>query len=241
MTIVLGIVGIFILLNVVSLVKKRYNDPYRDIFFIMGKPGSGKSTYFVNKILQYEKKNKKLLKKGKQPWAIYSDTPINIPGVRIFDPLDLAKCYPDEKSVLFIDEISLVWDARKFKQFDSGVSEFMKLHRHAKVVIYCASQNFDCDKRIRDLCTHFHIVKQFLGVFCLVRPVKTIFPIFTEAQDDKGSQITSGYEWASIFEWKLFYMPKCFKYFNTRSLPERPPLPYKEVQASAENSRISAG
>lgn len=223
-------IGIFVFLSVFSLIARHFKDPYRDIYFCMGKPGSGKSTYFVNRILYYKKQNEKILKKGGVPWSIYSDTPINIEGVRLFNPKELANCWPDEKSVLFVDEISLVWDARNFKKFDDGISEFFKLHRHARCVVYAASQNFDCDKRIRDLCTHFMIVKNLFGMICLVRPVRTIFPIFTKADSDKGSDITSGYEWMNIFSWRFFNMVRCFKYFNTRSLPERPPLPYTLVE-----------
>lgn len=215
----------------ISIISKKFSDPYRDIYFVMGKPGSGKSTFFVNEILKYKKLNEKLIKKGKDPWIIYSDTPINIPGVRLFDPLQLSKCFPEQNSVMFIDEISLVWDSRSFAKFDQGVSEFMKLHRHNRTKIYCASQNFDCDKRIRDLCTHFMIVTNILGMFCLVRPVITIFPIFTEPDSTHGSDITSGYQYSKIWNWKLFFMPKCHKYFDSRSLPDRPPLPFREIGA----------
>lgn len=218
-----------------SFFSSRFSDPYRDIFFVMGKPGSGKSTYFVNQILKYQKINIKLRKKGLPEWSIYTDTPLNIEGVRLFNPLDLAKCWPDEKSVMFIDEISLTWDARNFKKFDDGVSEFMKLHRHASVVVYAASQNFDCDKRIRDLCTHFMIVQK-IGFLCLLRPVVVIFPIFTSADSDRGSEITSGYQYSKIWKWRLFYMPKCFKYFNSRVLPSRPPLPYTVLHQSEKTS-----
>ena len=136
--------AIFLLFVCFSFWGSRYNDPYRDIFFVMGKPGSGKSTYFCNQILKYKRINKRLEKKGLPTWSIYSDTPINIDGVRLFDPHDLKDSWPDEKSVLFIDEISLIWDSRSFSSFDLGISEFMKLHRHASTIIYCASQNFDC-------------------------------------------------------------------------------------------------
>lgn len=221
--------GLILAIFIFGIISRSFGDPYRDIFFVMGKPGSGKSTFFVHKMLYYQKLNKKILKKGGTPWSIYSDSPVNLPGIRLFNPLDLAKCFPEEKSVMFIDEISLVWDSRNFSKFDSGVSEFMKLHRHAECIIFCASQNFDCDKRIRDLCTHFLIVSNISGLFCLVRPVITIFPIFTEPDSTSGSQITSGYQYSKFWNWRLFFMLKTHKYFNTKSLPSRPDLPYKTV------------
>lgn len=232
------ILFLFVICAILSLLSRIWSDPYRDIFFCMGKPGSGKSTFFAHEILKYTKINKRLIKKGKQPWTIYSDTPIDIPGVRIFRPEDLAKFYPEEHSVIFIDEISLIWDARNFKKFDQGVSEFMKLHRHAKTVIYAASQNFDTDKRIRDLCTHFYILKNLFGCICLVRPVLVRFPIFTEPTSDRGSDITSGYEYSKIWNWRFFWMPAYFKYFDTRSLPYRPKLPFTDISSDSEKIEI---
>lgn len=140
MWLIYSVFGIIILLNIFSFITSRFKDPFEDIFFIMSLPGQGKSLLLIKKMLEYKKKNEKLKEKGIKEWAIYSDTPVNIEGVRLFKPLDIAKCWPEEKSVMFIDEISLTWDARKFKQFDEGVSEFMKLHRHAQIVVYCASQ-----------------------------------------------------------------------------------------------------
>jgi len=209
-----------------SIYTSKYNDPYRHIYFVMGLPGCGKTTYFVNRMLYYKKQNEKLRKKGLPEWSIYSDTPVNIPGVRIFNPEHLKDSWPDPKSVLFIDEITLYWDSRKFASFDAGITQFFKLHRHAECIVYCASQNFDCDKRIRDLTNHFMIMFNLANCITWVRPVKVIFPIFTQADSNKGSDITSGYEYNKFWKWRFYWMPSSWKYFNTKSLPPRRPLPY---------------
>lgn len=221
----------------------KFNDPYRDIYFVMGKPGSGKSTYFVNQMRKFIKANKRLRKRKKKEWTIYTDMSVNLPEVRIIDPQDLKKCWPEEKSVIFIDEISLLWDSRNFKSFDKGLSEFFKLHRHAECIIYCASQAFDCDLRIRQLTTHILVCNNLFGIFALVRPVIRKFPHFTEPTPDHGSDITDIYKLSFFTSWRLHFMPSSFKYFNSYIKPYRPQLPYHlaagDLEASAEDTSLA--
>lgn len=234
------------LLCIVFSILAKHNDPYRDIYFIMGKPGSGKSTYFAHEMKKYTKLNKRLIKRGKTPWTIYTDMHVNIPGIRIFNPKDLKDHWPEEKSVIFIDEISLIWDSRKFKSFDSGFTEFFKLHRHAETIIYCASQAFDADLRIRQLTTHLMVTNNLFGIFALVRPVTRKFPYFTEPSAEHGSDITDVYKMSIITSWKLYFMPRYFKYFNSYIKPGRPYLPYSEVpdlerSENRDSERIAEG
>lgn len=221
-------IGFFCVILGFSIYSSRFNDPYRHIILYMAKPGQGKSTSLVHQILKYQKINNKLRKKGLKEWSIYVNFPVNIPGVRLFDPLDISKYWADEKSVLMIDEVTLIWDSRKFKTFEAGVTEFMKLHRHAECIIYLASQNFDFDLRIRDLTTSFNIVNK-IGMFCLIRPVQIIFPRFTGADSSHGSDIVSEYTYTKFWKWRLYFMPKYFQYFNTKQIPYRPPMPYKII------------
>lgn len=236
---------IFISIFVLNILSK-HNDPYRHIYFVMGKPGSGKSTFFVNRMNYYVKLNKRLKKRNKREWAIYTDMAVSIPGVRIFNPKDLKDHWPDEKSVIFIDEISLLWDSRKFKSFDSGFSEFFKLHRHAECIIYCASQDFDCDKRIRTLTTHLIVCNNLFGIFALLRPVTRKFPYFTEPSAEHGSDITDVYKLSFITNWRIYLMPKYFKFFNSYIKPSRPYIPYTlvgdlERSEDTNSERIAGG
>lgn len=226
---------LFIACIVLSILAK-HNDPYRDIYFIIGKPGSGKTTYFAHQIHKYDKLNKRLIRHGKKPWTIYSDSYFNIPGVRIIDAKNLSKYWPEEKSVIFIDEINLIWDSRKFKSFDDGINEFYKLHRHAETIIYAASQDFDADKRIRTLTTHLLVTNNLFGIFALVRPVIRKFPYFTEPSAEHGSDITDVYKMSVITNWRIYFMPKYFKYFKSFEKPYRPYIPYSVVPDLDEQS-----
>lgn len=230
-------ITIFFFLVIVGLnILSRHNDPYRDIFFIIGKPGSGKTTYFAHQIYKYYRLNKRLIKHGKKPWTIYSDSYFNIPGLRIIDAKHLSNHWPEEKSVIFIDEINLIWDSRKFKSFDDGINQFYKLHRHAQTIIYAASQDFDCDKRIRTLTTHLLVTNNLFGIFALVRPVTRKFPYFTEPSAEHGSDITDVYKMSFLTSWRFYFMPKYFKFFKSFEKPYRPYIPFTVVPDLDEQS-----
>lgn len=228
-----------ILLCIVFSILSKFNDPYRDIFFVMGKPGSGKSTYFVNQMKKFIKRNKTLRKRKKQEWVIYTDMAVNLTGVRIIDPKQLKDHWPEPKSVIFIDEIANYFDSRNFKNFDLGLSEFFRLHRHAECIIYVASQAFDADLRIRNLTTHILVCNNLFGTFALIRPVTRKFPHFTEPTSEHGSDIVDIYKLSFFTSWRLYFMPRYFKYFNSYIKPYRPTIPYSvavDLEQSEDNS-----
>lgn len=119
----------------------KYVNPHK-LIFIFGKKGSGKSTYMISLMLHH-------LKRG---WNVYTNMgDVCIPGVRVFPIDQLKTCAPEPHSVLFVDEGGLIWDNRGFKSFDKGYTEFFKLQRKYKCKVYINSQDFDIDKKIRQL------------------------------------------------------------------------------------------
>lgn len=148
---------------------KSYLNPYK-LIFVFGKKGSGKSTLL-------EKLSNQYLKKG---WTVYSTevtgdlsfTTYDFDSINPISPRDIYKYNFPERSAIFIDEVSLIWDNRNFKNMDTKVVEWFRYQRHHKCRVYLFSQSFDIDKKLRDLCDEMYIVGKLARV--LVRAKRII-------------------------------------------------------------------
>lgn len=217
------LLGIFIaFLGVYYYFSIKYNNPFK-YYFIFGKKGSGKSCLMVHEMM-------KLINKG---WTIYTDMPVNIPTARIInDANDLFKKYtPEPKSAIFLDEIGLTWHSRNFKSFDGKIREWFKLQRKYKCLVYCNSQVWDVDKSLRDLNDRL-ILQENIGNFLSISKPIIRTTGLVEATAEGESRIADQLKFASIFNWKFYFMPKYFKYFDSFEVPPRPYMPYQEVYTS---------
>lgn len=129
-----------------------YLNPYK-LIFVFGKKGSGKSTLLEKLCSQYSRKG----------WTVYSTENSSI--YRYIDPTNIYNYQFPERSAIFIDEVSLIWDNRNFKNMDTKVVEWFRYQRHHKCRVYLFSQSFDIDKKLRDLCDEMYIVNKILRVF----------------------------------------------------------------------------
>lgn len=195
---------------------------YRNIYslnYFFGKKGAGKSLLMVHYMLKY-------IRKG---FTVYSDIPaLNVPGVRQINAKDLENFAPTSNSVLFLDEVGITFDNRKFKTFSDGARDFFKFQRKYKVIVYMNSQSFDVDKKIRDLVDKYYLIQSFGNVLCLCRPIKRKVTL-VEASSQGESRVADNLKFASIWEWKWIYMPHYFKYFDSFEAPHRDIIPYEEI------------
>ena len=77
---------------------QKYVNPYK-LIFVFGKKGSGKSTLLTKLAYKYKKKD----------WKVY--TTEKLPGtLNIDDPRKIFDMNFPEKSCIFIDEVSLIWE-----------------------------------------------------------------------------------------------------------------------------------
>lgn len=194
----------------------KYNNPFK-LFFVMGKKGSGKTSYLCKIALQYYKKG----------WTIYTNVcDLMIPGIRyITDITSLGDYVPEPNSLILLDEVSLVWDNRNYKNFKDSTKEFFRLQRHYRCVVYLFSQTFDVDKKIRDLADRMYLSTQFLGRWSLLREINKKI-VITESSADSESRISENLSFCGIFSWRFVYIPKYQPYFDSFILPERPLLEY---------------
>lgn len=197
---------------------RKYNNPNK-LIFIFGKKGAGKSTYMVYLMLKH-------LRQG---WNVYTNmADVNIPGVRIMDVKQLITCVPDPHSVLFIDEGGLIWDNRGFKNFDKGYTEFFKLQRKYKCKVYINSQDFDIDKKIRQLTDNMVLMSSIAGCIGVIRPIVRKVAL-VDASASGESRIADNLKFAGFFQWRLLWLPSYFCYFDSYCAPFRPSVDFKAV------------
>ncbi len=200
-----------------SFATRKYLNPYK-LYLVFGKKGSGKSTYLV-------KLARKYMRRG---WIVYTNMEeLYIPGVRHFDIKHLGDFVPEAHSLLLLDEVGMIWDNRDYKFFKPQVRDFFKLQRHYHVLVYMASQTFDVDKKLRDLCDGMFLHQNWLRVLTVGKRI-TRKVIITEAVGDAESRISENLVICPFWDWTLTYIPKYAKYFDSHAIPDKPYLEYTE-------------
>ena len=208
---------------------RKYNNPNK-LIFIFGKKGAGKSTYMVSLMLKH-------LRHG---WNVYTNmTDVNIPGVRIMDVKQLITCVPDPHSVLFIDEGGLIWDNRGFKNFDKGYTEFFKLQRKYKCKVYINSQDFDIDKKIRQLTDGMVLMTSIAGCIGVIRPIVRKVAL-VEASAAGESRIADNLKFSGLFSFRFLWLPSYFRYFDSYCAPFRPSVDFKTVPGDLAQLKLKS-
>lgn len=205
----------------ILLLNFRYrslNNPYK-LYMVFGKKGSGKSTYLCKLAKSYL--NKK--------YIVYTNmTDCKIPGVRLIDPEKLGDFVPEPRSCVLLDEVGMLYDNRNFKSFKPSVRDFFKLQRHYHCIVFLASQSFDVDKKLRDLTDRMFLVNALFPWLSLVRPITKKIGL-VEASSQGESRIVDNLKFGSIFSWKLIFIPKYVKSFDSFLAPQKPYLEYEIV------------
>lgn len=203
---------------VVLLVTRKWMNPWK-LYLVFGKKGSGKSSYLVKLAIKYQKKG----------YLIYTNmTDMTVPGVRLIDINDLGEFVPCSNSLLLVDEVGMIWDNRNFKSFRPEVRDFFKLQRHYHVLCYLASQTFDVDKKLRDLTDGMILIINVLNVFSIGKTITRKITL-TESTSEAESRIAENLKFKPFWNWKLTYLPKWAKYFNSFEAPPKPELPFTEI------------
>ena len=166
------------LLLVIAFICRDRN--FYKLIMIFGKKGSGKTSYIAKKSIYY-------LKKG---YTVYTNC--GVAGTLQYNPRDIGKNTFPPGSVVFCDEVGLIWHNRDYKNFQRCVIEWFKYQRHYKIRMYLFSQAFDCDKVLRDLTDQIYIVRRF-GLISVLRPVYKQIGIATDS--DGNGQLVDCYKY----------------------------------------------
>lgn len=201
-----------------GLYTRRFRNPYK-LIYIFGKKGSGKSTLMVKEMIRH-------INRG---WVVYTDMPdCLVPGVRKINALDLSAFVPLPHSVLFLEEVGITFDNRKFKSFDDGLRDFIKFMRKYKVKCYMNSQSYDVDKKIRDCVDSMVLMSSIADCIAICRPIRKSVTL-TEPSAEAESRIAEKLMFTGIWNWSFMWMPKYHKYFDSFSAPPREPISYEQI------------
>lgn len=200
---------ILFLLFVTIYYSFKYSSPYILIMCI-GKKRCGKTTDIVKLNMKYRKKG----------WTTYSTE--RIPDTFLIDPDDIGYYELEKRSVLFIDEIGILWHKREFKKFMKEVREWFKLQGHRKIRVYCYSQSYDVDSSLRELCDEIWLAKKLFGCITMKRKVLKDLKLL-EATAETESRFAENLRMVPFIipgSTKFTWIPRYARYFDSFSAPE---------------------
>lgn len=169
-----------------------------------GVPGSGKTTHCAKIV---KRNNRKHIK-------TFSNVPIK--GAYKYDISDIGK-FDISDCELIIDECSIEYNNRNYKNMPKQSIDWFKLYRHYHVRnIYVFSQSFDdMDITLRRLATELWLCRRSIipFLFTTKRIAKTI------RIDENTHQIIDGYEFV-LFSKKWTFAPRFWSMFDSYSAPQ---------------------
>lgn len=159
-----------------------------DIRIWFGIPGSGKTSMAALLTMMSNKLGYKVLSN------------VNIKGAFKVDSSDLGvfdMSFGGDGAHVVLDEASLVFDNRNFKEFAKGdAPKYFALHRHMNNRVDVFSQGYDIDKRIRDRASSsglFHLRKTILPGFVSYRRISKV--LFIRKED---KQMIDGFKFVGL-------------------------------------------
>lgn len=224
MIIVYFLLALLIGLIIWHFLTRKYINPYTMDLYIANK-GAGKSCTLA----------KNALKASKRGQTVYSNTEdINVENVRVYDTFDLGR-YSVEKAYILVDEVSLFFDNRNYKNTSKEFIQWLRSIRHDRLCVDLFTQSYDCDKKIRTMCDNIYIGYRYFRVLTVWRRLRKNVAI-REAAMDASSQIVDNLNftpWWIPGSIKITYIPKYIKYFDSfkKLQNDQEPLKYKTVKS----------
>lgn len=186
----------------------KWNSPFK-LYLLFGKKGSGKSTLLVKWMMQYHKKG----------YCIYTNMKsVTLPYVIHIEEKDVGDYVGVPNSVLLLDECGTWLDNRKYKTFKDSMRDYFIYQRQYKNIVILASQNFNVDKKVRELVDKMYLCGKF-GPVSYARPIRRNITL-TEPMGDSESRIADQLVFAPGVV--LTWIPRYAKLFESFSPPEKP-------------------
>lgn len=194
------------------------------VSMFFGLPGAGKTTLLASMAIK--------AMKGKTYKNVYSNVQLNIPGIKYITSKDFM-IYSIHDGLILLDEASIDFNGRMYKQTSMKIIEFFLLHRHACVDICVFSQANCIDKTIRSVADRCYYI--YKGIFTghwftkyFKIPYDMLLPDKDQASGEGSGDINFGYYRPNKFA-RLFaswcFRPKYYRYYDSWAFPELPELP----------------
>lgn len=176
------------------------------ITMLCGLPGSGKSTALAW-LCKKAVAGKELYLCGHKISNSHKNIVTNFPfyGTCEFNVDTLGKMHYTD-TLFIIDESSMYFDSRDFKNFTAFLKEFFTQHRKDDIdVILCSQAYDDNDKKIRNLTANLFYCESLFFDFFLISHIEPFFEII-------NYQPVSGYRWGKR---QIFWGRPIFKLFDS--------------------------
>lgn len=183
------------------------------VIYIIGAPGTGKSTYAA-KIAYKNMLCKKALKKGLTVYSMTAITgtyKINVSDIGVNDM---------SGGMILIDEAGLTFNNREWKFTPKTVIEHFKMHRHYNEDIYIFSQQAnDVDNKLQAVATQILLIRPFI-VWRGKPVISSIRKVLQNCDVDEVSHQIMQMFYKKKFWIRFIYLPRWWKFFNTYEAPE---------------------
>lgn len=208
-----------------------------------GLPGCGKTTLlcsFAYNILRAKRSRYKHVYSN-----VYMGNKSPFDKIIYIDKSDLGK-YQIEDGLILLDEATLLFDSRDYKNFSKEIMQFFLLHRHYNVDIIMCTQQWDgVDRKIRVITDRvYYMYKSALFGRWFSKYYRIPYGIIipdprNKSSGEKLGDIVQGYCKPNFFQrifCKRLFRPKYYKFFNSWEAPKLPELPQmcKEVSSDEE-------
>lgn len=199
---------------------KKFQNPYQLEFYI-GVRGSGKSTHMTREAIQWQKKG----------YRVYCNSEVF--GCYKFDPSDFGFYHLPPESVLLLDECSTIWRNRDWKSFPKESEQFIRYLRKYRIRLRCYTQNLDTDVKLLSNMDSVYLLVKFMNVFSVAKKIKRTQVLHGSERNEDGSRtsegfITENYSYDLPTTWKVCFIPRWIKFFNSFEAPELPKKEYSK-------------
>ena len=205
---------------------KQFKNPYQLEFYI-GVRGSGKSTFATKEAIYWQKRG----------YRVYSN--FEIFGCYKFDSSDFGFYHIPPDSILLLDEVSTIWRNRDWKSFPKESEQFIRYLRKYRIRLRCYTQNLDTDVKLLSNMDSVFLLSKFCEVFSIARKIKRTQVLHSSERNEDGSRtsegfITENYSFDVPTTWKICFIPRWIKFFNSFEAPELPKKKYFKYKFTNE-------